>query len=52
MKDGNGNWTGISIDLWRQIAAELKLSYEWRELDQCNSLTASQMARLMLWWQI
>jgi polar amino acid transport system substrate-binding protein len=34
MKDANGNWTGISIDLWRQISAELNLSYEWRELDQ------------------
>lgn len=34
MKDENGHWTGISIDLWRQIAQELDLSYEWRELDQ------------------
>ncbi len=38
MKDEHGQWTGISIDLWRQIAAELKLSYEWRELDQYNLL--------------
>lgn len=39
MKDNDGHWTGISIDLWRQIAAELNLTYEWRELDQ-NGLLA------------
>ncbi len=38
MKDSNGHWTGISIDLWRQIAEELQLSYEWRELDQSGLL--------------
>jgi polar amino acid transport system substrate-binding protein len=38
MKDTDGNWTGISIDLWRQIAAELNLSFEWRELDQYGLL--------------
>jgi len=32
MKHGCGTWTGISIDLWRQLAAELKLSFEFREL--------------------
>ena len=34
MKDADGNWTGISIDLWRQIADRIKFIYEWRELDQ------------------
>ena len=38
MKDSNGHWTGISIDLWRQIAEELNLTYEWRELDQSGLL--------------
>ncbi|UCE54298.1 MAG: transporter substrate-binding domain-containing protein [Desulfobacterales bacterium] len=33
MKEPDGNWIGISIDLWRQIAAELDLTYEFRELD-------------------
>jgi polar amino acid transport system substrate-binding protein len=40
MKDNDGNWTGISIDLWRQIAAELNLTYEFLELDQHNLLEA------------
>jgi ABC-type amino acid transport substrate-binding protein len=38
MKDNDGRWTGISIDLWRQIATELNLTYEFRELDQYNLL--------------
>ncbi len=38
MKDRDGRWTGISIDLWRQIATELNLSYEFRELDQYDLL--------------
>ena len=33
MKNPDGNWTGISIGLWQQIAAELDLTYELRELD-------------------
>jgi len=32
MKTPDGQWTGLSIDLWRQIAAELKLQFEFREL--------------------
>jgi len=38
MKDSEGRWTGISIDLWRQIATELNLDYEFLELDQYNLL--------------
>ena len=38
MKDNDGKWTGISIDLWRQIAAELNLTYEFLELKQINLL--------------
>jgi len=33
MRDPDGNRTGISIDLWRQIAEELNLTYEFHELD-------------------
>ena len=32
MKTADGQWTGLSIDLWREIAAELNLQYEFREL--------------------
>jgi ABC-type amino acid transport substrate-binding protein len=33
MKNSEGTWTGISIDLWRQIASELNLAFEFRERD-------------------
>jgi polar amino acid transport system substrate-binding protein len=39
MKNEQGEWIGISVDLWRQIAEELNLSYQWRELDQHGLLT-------------
>lgn len=32
IKTSDGRWTGISIDLWREIAGTLELSYEFREL--------------------
>ena len=32
MKTPDGQWTGLSIDLWRLIAAELNFRYEIREL--------------------
>ncbi len=32
IKTEDGHWTGISMDLWKQIAAELELDYELREL--------------------
>ncbi len=28
----DGQWIGLSVDLWRQIAAELNVRYEFREL--------------------
>jgi len=33
MKDADGKWRGISIDLWKSLAARLKLNYQFRELD-------------------
>ena len=32
MKIPDGQWTGLSIDLWQQIALELNFRYEFREL--------------------
>jgi ABC-type amino acid transport substrate-binding protein len=32
MKTADGQWTGLSIELWRQIAAELNLRFEFKEL--------------------
>ncbi|KPA14447.1 amino acid ABC transporter substrate-binding protein [Candidatus Magnetomorum sp. HK-1] len=39
-KNKNGIWTGISIDLWRNIANELGLEYEIKEYDLKGLLKA------------
>ena len=31
MKDEEGNWQGLTVDLWRTVANELNLSYEFEE---------------------
>ena len=31
MKDDRGEWTGLSIDLWKHIAEELHLRYRFKE---------------------
>ncbi|MEJ2201315.1 MAG: transporter substrate-binding domain-containing protein, partial [Desulfuromonadaceae bacterium] len=33
MKDEDGQWSGLSIDLWRQVAADLGIAYELQEHD-------------------
>jgi ABC-type amino acid transport substrate-binding protein len=33
MKQADGTWRGISIELWRALAAELQVTYELRERD-------------------
>lgn len=40
MKGQDGQWYGISIDLWRQVAANLELDYEFREYDLAGLLDA------------
>jgi len=33
MRDSEGTWIGVSIDLWRQIATELDRPFEFREVE-------------------
>jgi len=40
IKNDDGKWTGISIDLWRKIAEEQKFEYEFRELGIDELLTS------------
>ncbi len=40
MKGRDGTWSGITIDLWRQIAENLELDYEFREYDLAGLLNA------------
>lgn len=32
-KRSDGSWTGISVELWREIATELNLDFDFRELE-------------------
>ncbi|MDY6989704.1 MAG: transporter substrate-binding domain-containing protein [Thermodesulfobacteriota bacterium] len=38
MKMEDGSWRGISIDLWNEIASELNLTFDFRELDLAGLL--------------
>ncbi len=33
LRGDDGQWNGLSVQLWKQIAAELKVEYEFREYD-------------------
>lgn len=33
LKNEQGEWTGITVELWDRIAEQLQYDYEWRELD-------------------
>lgn len=43
IQDEDGRWTGISIDLWRDIANELNLDYEFREMELEQMLSSLQI---------
>jgi polar amino acid transport system substrate-binding protein len=32
IRQADGSWTGISVDLWREIAADLKTDFEFKEI--------------------
>lgn len=38
MKAGDGVWQGISVELWRKVAADLKLRYRFEEVQQLSDL--------------
>jgi ABC-type amino acid transport substrate-binding protein len=38
MKDEQGNWSGISIDLWRRVADKLNLQYRFVDVVSVSSL--------------
>lgn len=42
MKNADGTWSGIAIDLWRSIAGQLGVSYELRERDRDDLMRGIQ----------
>ena len=45
-KNPDGQWTGISIELWRHLTDELNLEYEFRELTMDEMLGGLQSGEL------
>ncbi len=37
MRDAEGQWQGISIDLWREIAEALEVAFEFRDVESVDS---------------
>lgn len=38
MKGADGEWTGLSVDLWKNVAQQLDLEFEWREMGEPETL--------------
>ncbi len=38
MKSPEGGWTGLSVDLWEDVAQQLGLQFEWREMGEPETL--------------
>jgi polar amino acid transport system substrate-binding protein len=41
IRQADGSWTGISVDLWKEIASDLKVDFEFKEIpvaDRFNAL--------------
>jgi ABC-type amino acid transport substrate-binding protein len=37
MKDGEGRWTGISVELWQRVAGQLAWQTEWVLMDSARA---------------
>jgi ABC-type amino acid transport substrate-binding protein len=46
MKDGNGQWDGIAVRLWRHVASDLGVQYELREMSPSDLLAAIEEGKL------
>jgi polar amino acid transport system substrate-binding protein len=40
IRQADGSWTGISVDLWREIASDLKVDFEFKEIPVADRFTA------------
>lgn len=47
MKDADGNWQGIAVDLWRKVAGELGLQFQWREMEIPDLLSGLEQNSLL-----
>src|SRR4051812_42019832 len=47
MQDTGGTWKAIAVDLWRQVAAELGLRFEFREMAISDLVVGLQNGELI-----
>ena len=47
MQDTDGTWQGIAVDLWRHVAAELGLRFEFREMEISELVAGLQSGELI-----
>ena len=47
MKDGEGNWEGIAVNLWRHVAQDLGLRFEFREMAIPDLLPGVEQGKLL-----
>jgi ABC-type amino acid transport substrate-binding protein len=47
MKDSNGNWRGIAVDLWRQVANDLGLAFAFEEMAMADLAAGLKNGTLM-----
>lgn len=46
IKNDDGSWSGISMDLWKEVARRLKLDYEIKEMAVADLKDSAKMAAL------
>jgi len=44
--DGRSDWDGIGVHLWREVAHELNLDYQWRELQPNQAIAQLETGEL------
>ena len=44
IKDAEGNWSGMSIELWRHLSDKENLAFEWKEFDDTDELVTAMNA--------
>src|SRR5512134_3738198 len=47
MKDEGGNWQGIAVELWRHVARDLGLEFEFQEMPIPDLLAAIERRELI-----
>lgn len=46
MKDDDGQWTGLSVELWNEIAAQLNIKFSWQESNLTDLLAGVSKGEL------